>query len=249
MAEWWDWSGASADRDEAFRQARARQTLDAMERDYDAQVQAVRDAMTQAGRLRGGTAYDPPLPGYYRSLPPETRMAHMWEAGALTPKDPNPWFTKFLGEVVRYPLEIGSRPRDTMIRSQQEAARGNYGASLGYAASSLLAPIAPAFAAGREGDADDWRAGARELGVPESHILAIDIGTDPTTYVGLGAARAVPRVLSRADDVLRSLRRYGSQMRYGQGVPTHLEDAAGNVIMRLRNSPGGILGPLMLPAP
>jgi hypothetical protein len=247
MAEWWDWSGAAADRDEAMRQSKAAQALAALERDYDAEVQAVRDAMERPGR-RGGTPFDPPLPRYYRSLPPETRMAHMWEAGALTPKNPAPGYGKFLGEVVRYPFEIGSRPRDTILRSKQEMAQGNYGAALGYAASAPLAVFAPAFAAGREGDSDDWRAGARELGVPESHILAIDIGTDPATYVGLGAVRAVPRLASRADDIIRSLRQYGSQMRYGQGVPTYLEDAAGNVIMRSRNSPGGILGPLMLPA-
>jgi hypothetical protein len=248
MAEWWDWSGESADRDEAMRQSKAAQALAALERDYDAEVQAVRDAMERPD-LRGGTPFDPPLPGYYRSQSPETRMARMWEAGALTPKNPAPGFGKFLGEAVMYPGGIGSRPRDTLIRAAQEMAAGNYGSAISHAASAPLSVVAPAFAAGRDGDPDDWRAKARELAVPESHIMAIDYGTDPTTYMAMGAARAAPRVLSRADDVLRSLRQYGSQMRYGQGVPTYLEDAAGNVIMRSRNSPGGILGPLMLPAP
>jgi len=247
MAEWWDWSGESADRDEAVRQSTAARALAALERGYDAEVQAVRDAMERP-TLGGGTPFDPPLPRYYRSLPPETRMAHMWEAGSLTPKNPAPGYGKFLGEAVRYPLEIGSRPRDTMIRAGQEMAGGNYASALGHAVATPLSIVAPALAAGRDGDPDDWRAKARELGVPERDILAIDIGTDPTTYVGFGSLRTVPRVATRADDILRSIRQYGSQMRYGQGVPTYLEDAAGNVIMRSRNSPGGILGPLMLPA-
>jgi hypothetical protein len=244
MAEWWDWSDSASDAHEAKRQSLARQRHDKSVAEYDAAIEAYRNDQG----LQGGTPWDPALPGYYRSLSPETRMAAMWEAGLLTPRNPAPGYAEFLGEAVNYPLELGARPRDTLIRSAQEMGAGDYGAALGYAAAAPLSIIAPAAAAGRAGDPDDWREKARELGVPESHILGIDIGTDPTTYMGFGLLRAAPRVASRADDLLRVLRQYGSQARYGRGVPTYLEDAAGNTLMRTRNSPGGVLGPLALPA-
>jgi hypothetical protein len=245
MANWWDWSEATTDAGEMRRQSLARQMLAKMEAEYDAAIQSEREAMPS---LQGGTPWDAPEPGFYRSLPPETRMAQMWEAGSLTPKNPNPGYGKLLEEVIRYPTEVGSRPRDTLIRANQELTKGNYGAAIGLATAAPASIVAPALAAGRPGDADDWREQARALGIPESHIMGIDIGTDPTTYVGFGAAKAVPRVLSKADDLLRVLRKYGSQARYGRGVPTYLEDAAGQVLMRTRNSPGGVLGPLALPA-
>jgi hypothetical protein len=246
MAKWWDWSDAATDAEEARRQSLAAQMLAKIEAEYDSAVQRERDARHP---LQGGTPWDAAQPGFYRSLPPETRMAQMWESGALTPKNPNAGYGKLLEEAIRYPLEAGSRPRDTLLRANQELTKGNYGGALGLAVAAPASIIAPAIAAGRHGDADDWREQARALGIPESHILGIDVATDPTTYVGAGALKAVPRVMSRADDVLRVLRKYGSQARYGRGVPTYLEDAAGNVLMRTRNSPGGALGPLALPAP
>jgi hypothetical protein len=246
MAKYWDWSEAATDAEETRRQSLARQMLAKMEAEYDAAIQSEREAMQS---LRGGTPWDAPDPGFYRSLPPETRMAQMWEAGALTPKNPNAGYGKLLEEVIRYPMEAGSRPRDTLLRAAQELTKGNYGDALGLAAAAPVSLVAPALAAGRRGDDDDWREQAQKLGIPESHILGIDIATDPTTYMGVGASKAVPRALSRADDLLQVLRKYGSQARYGRGVPTYLEDAAGNVLMRTRNSPGGVLGPLALPAP
>jgi hypothetical protein len=249
MANWWDWSGESADRDEARRQSVAAALLAKAEAQYDSRVQQVRDDNAEFLRLRGGGPFDAPQPGFYRSLPPEVRMGGMYEAGQLTPKNPSPGYADFLGEAVNYPLEIGARPRDTLIRSAQEMRAGNYGAALGYAAASPVSTLVPYVAAGRAGDDDDWREAGRRAGVSERDLLMIDIGTDPTTYVGWGALRAVPRMASRADDILRSLRSYGGQMRYGRGVPTYIEDAAGNTIMRSRNSPGGMLERLALPSP
>jgi hypothetical protein len=246
MAKYWDWSEAATDAEEVRRQSLAAQRLAKLEAEYDAAVQRERDA---GHPLQVGTPWDTPEPGFYRSLPPETRMAQMWEAGALTPKNPNAGAGKLLEEVLRYPMEAGARPRDTLLRATQELTKGNYGDALLLATAAPASIVAPALAAGRHGDADDWREQARALGIPEAHIMGIDMGTDPTTYVGLGAAKAVPRALSRADDLLRVLRKYGSEARYGRGVPTYLEDAAGNVLMRTRNSPGGVLGPLAIPAP
>lgn len=249
MAEWWNWSGEHADSEEARRQSVAAQLLRRAESEYDAQVDKARSDYARASRGRGGTAFDPPQPGYYRSLPPEVRMAAMREAGALGPKNPSPGYTDFLGEVVNYPLELGARPRDTLIRSAQELYAGNYGDALGYAVAAPVSTLVPYVAAGRFGDDDDWREAGRRAGVSERDLLMLDAGTDPTTYMGFGALRAIPRMATRADDILRSLRSYGSQMRYGRGVPTYVEDAAGNTIMRSRNSPGGILERLALPAP
>lgn len=250
MAEWWDWSGESADREEARRQSMAAQLLAQAEAKYDRQVQQIRDDNASFLRARrGGTAFDPPQPAFYRSLPPEARMGAMYEAGALTPRNPSPGYAAFLGEAVRYPMELGGRPRDTLIRSAQELYAGNYGDALGHALAVPVSTLVPAVAAGRAGDEDDWREVGRRTGVSERDIAILDYGTDPTTYVGLGLARAAPRVLSRADEILQALRRYGDQARYGRGSPTYIEDAAGNALMRTRNSPGGILERLALPSP
>lgn len=251
MANWWDWSGASADSEEAIRQSKAAQVLARAAADYDRSVQQARDdeARFYERNPVGGTAWDPPQPRFYRSLPPEARMAAMWEAGMLTPKNPSPGYSRFLSEVVNYPLELGARPRDTLIRAGQELSEGNYGSAAGHALAAPFSTFVPAVAAGRYGDEDDWRENARSLGVSERDVMLLDIGTDPTTYMGFGMVRALPRVAGRADDVLRALRRYGGELRYGSGVPTYLEDAMGNTLMRTRNSPGGVLGRLALPAP
>lgn len=249
MAQWWDWSGESADREEARRQALAAQVLAQAEARYDRQVQQLRDDNAEPMRLRGGGPFDAPQLGFYRSLPPEVRMRGMYEAGQLAPKNPSPGYAAFLGEAARYPMELGARPRDTLIRSAQEVYAGNYGDALGHAVAAPASTFVPAVAAGRAGDEDDWREVGRRHGVSERDIAILDYGTDPTTYVGLGIARVAPRALSRADDILRALGRYSDQARYGRGAPTYIEDAAGNTLMRTRNSPGGILERLALPAP
>lgn len=247
MADWSDWSGASADREYRRRQAMARQTLSRAESDYDRAVQALRDAEGRRLARRGGTPWDSPPEPFYRQLSPEARMAHAWEADALSPKNPSPGYADFLGEVINYPLEVGSRPRDTLIRSAQELAAGNVSGGVGYALASPLSALIPLAAAGRPGDDDDWRPAARANNVSERDIMLLDIGTDPATYFGWGGMKALTGAATRADDILRTLRRYGGELRYGKGVPTYIEDAAGNVLARARNSPGGVMGPLAIP--
>ena len=249
MADWWDWSGESADRELARRQSMARQALGRLEGEYDRHVAEARRAQERAAGARGGTPWDKPAEPFYRQLSPEVRMAHMWDSELLSPKNPSPGYADFLGEVINYPLEIGSRPRDTLLRSAPSFAQGDLAGGLGYAAAAPVSALVPLAAAGRPGDDDDWRPVARANNVSERDIMLIDIGTDPTTYMGWGALRALPRAASRADDILRALKRYGGELRYGQGVPTYIEDAAGNVLSRARNSPGGVLSPLALPSP
>lgn len=254
MAEWWDWSSASADREEHARQRVARQQLAGLESEYDRAIAAERAAIERARErdLAGSTPWDAPLPRYYRQLPPEARMSDMWETGLLTPRNPSPGYTRFLGEAVRYPLEIGARPRDTAIRSAQELAQGNLLAGLGHMAAAPLSIAVPAVAAGRAGDPDDWREVGRRHGVSERDLLMLDIATDPATYMTVGALPAARHaafgVASRADDLLRALRGSAGAMRYGRGAPTYLEDPAGQVLRRLPNSPAA-LGGLALPPP
>lgn len=250
MADWWDWSSVAADRDEAMRQSVAKQHYDRMVSEYD---KAVGEARAALANRPGGSFWDPPLPKYYRSLPAEARMVAMRDAGLLTPKNPAPGYTKFLQETARYPVEIFARPRDTAVRAAQEFAQGNALSALGYAVAAPVSAFVPAVAAGRSGDKDDWREVGRKMGVSERDLTLLDIGTDPGTYLSFGAIPAARHAavqgLSRVDDVLRSLRSYGSRMRYGRGVPTYLEDAAGNTLLRTRNSPSGVLEQLALPAP
>ena len=153
---------------------------------------------------------------------------------------------------IRYVTEMGSRPRDTLIRAAQEATAGNAGNALSLVARAPAATLYPPAAAGIPGAPDDWREHARRQGVPEASITAIDFGTDPEMWltapvsgpaafvlpaIPFAAARAAGRMGSRADDVLRAIGRQADQLRYGAGAKTDLIDSSGEVIRRLRNSP------------
>ena len=245
MAEWWDWTAASADRDRSRQLALGDMRMRRLEADYDRQVLESRLAAERARGVAGGTPWAPKPEPYFRQLPAETRMAAMAEhTDILSPKNYAPGVGKFLAETARWPLEIGSRPRDTLIRSAQELSEGNYGSALGYLARAPLSVVAPAAAAGRPYDDDDWQERARGLNVSERDILAIDLATDPTTYVGAGLLRRAPRM---GMDLLNTLRSQAGKMRYGQGAPTFIESAAGDVLMRTRNSPAAALERLALP--
>lgn len=249
MAEWWDWSSVSADRDEAVRQSAAQQHYDRMVAEYN---KAVDDARSALSGRPGGSFWDAPLPRHYRSLPAETRMVAMRDAGLLTPKNPAPGYAKFLGESIRYPLEFFARPRDTAVRAAQELSQGNVLSALGHAAAAPASAFVPAVAAGRAGDQDDWREAGRRMGVSERDLMLLDVGTDAGTYLSFGAVPAVRHAavqgLSRADDLLRALRGYAGKMRYGAGAPAYLEDAAGNVLTRLPSAASAPAGRLSLPA-
>lgn len=249
MAEWWDWSSVSADRDEAVRQSAAQQHYDRMVADYNRSIDDVRASMS---RRPGGSVWDAPMPRGWSSLPAETRMVAMREAGLLTPKNPAPGYGKFLGETVRWPLEFFARPRDTAVRAAQELSQGNVLSALGYAAAAPASAFVPAVAAGRAGDSDDWREAGRRLGVSERDLMLLDVGTDAGTYLSFGAVPAARHAavqgITRADDLLRALRGYAGQMRYGAGAPAYLEDAAGNVLTRLPSAASVPVGRLSLPA-
>jgi hypothetical protein len=151
-----------------------------------------------------------------------------------------------------YALAMGQRVRDTGLRSYQELSHGNLGKALELSARTVPAALYPPAAAGTPGSSDDWRPVARKGGVPEAHIMAFDLLTDPETYVAapvrgpmafiapampFAAAKLGARGFSRADDVMRAVGRAADQAAYGKGVPTQLVDDAGEVIRRLRNSP------------
>jgi hypothetical protein len=155
-------------------------------------------------------------------------------------------------EAIDYAMAMGQRSRDTALRAVQEAYQGNYSDAISLAARSPVAAVYPPASAGTPGAEDDWRPVARKNGVPNSHILAFDIATDPETYLAApvrgpmafvvpampyAAARLGGHGLSKADDVLRAVGRAADQAAYGKGVTTQLVDDAGEVIRRLRNSP------------
>jgi hypothetical protein len=174
--------------------------------------------------------------------PREMRMAMM--ADTLYPSR-----TSDAGELVKdtadYALAMGQRLRDTALRAEQELQHGNYLNAASLTARTPLAAVYPPAAAGTPGSPDDWRPVARKNGVPDSHILAFDLLTDPETYISAPVrgpaamiAPALPMLagraaLSRADDVLRVI----DHARRGRGAATYLVDQSGDVIRRLRNSP------------
>lgn len=120
------------------------------------------------------------------------------------------------GHVADYALSSGQRMRDTSLRGLQELANGNFGDAAALSLRSPLAAFYPPAAAGTPGSPDDWRPKARAAGVPEHHILAFDIGTDPETWISAPvsgpAAFVVPalqykavRALANSDTALRAL--------------------------------------------
>ena len=239
MAEWWDWSEDTAARERELWRLKAQRDYERAAAHYDAAVAAYNGA---GGDLPPGVApvgagrWAPsPLP-FFRSLHPQEKMEILGEAGQeyLRPAPRNAGADRFAGEVLRYPFEIGTRPRDTGIRALQELSAGNYGNAVGYAASVIPSVAIPAFAAGREGDEDDWREGAVARGVSPGSVLFLDLATDPLMYVGpRAAARGMAAPLKKMGRIPQHL----DQLRFGRGVRTELVDPSGDVIRRLLNSP------------
>lgn len=203
--------------------------------------------------------YDPAIG---RTIDPrEVRMAM-----ALESMPQNQMRTTDFGEdamdAINYGMQAGTRMRDTSLRGVQELASGNVLQGVALASRSPLAVFYPPAAAGTPGAADDWRPKARAAGVPESHIMAFDIGTDPENWIAAPvrgpAAFVVPalqykilKTAAQSDAALRAVQaaRKASQamdtLRYGRGAPVYLE-RAGETIMRLPNAPGGPIAPLLL---
>jgi hypothetical protein len=207
---------------------------DKIRRDWDSQARAYNAAMADRPSMRGGTPWDRPMRAtQFAALAPEDKIAMLDSADYFSPENPAPGYTKAMHEAYRYPVEVFTRPRDTAIRASQEAWSGNYQDALGLLARAPVSVAVPYAAAGREGDADDWREGARRLGISEANVAALDIGTDPLTYVGYppfkaGAAKVMGRFPARAMDAadnirslskeIEQLRRRGARM-YHPDIP------------------------------
>jgi hypothetical protein len=132
-------------------------------------------------------------------------------------------------------FETTMRPRDTLIKAAQAANSGEYGQAAMLGLRAPLSMVYPPAAAGTPGSSDDWRDDARRLGVGEANIMAIDLMTDPETY--LATPLPVIAAGSVAWRAFRAAGKAGEYARYGRGVPTHLVDGAGEEIRRLLNSP------------
>lgn len=131
-------------------------------------------------------------------------------------------------------FEAGMRPRDTLIKAAQAASDGDYGEAAMLGMRAPLAAFYPPAAAGTPNSPDDWRDDARALGISTGNITAIDLLTDPETYM------AVPLPFRAAGLAIRPLLRgagvAGDLMRYGRGIPATLVDEAGNEIRRLKSA-------------
>ena len=161
----------------------------------------------QSRMPRGGTPWDyRPRTQYFDALSPEDRVAMLDEAEYFSPANPAPRYTKALNETVRYPLEVFSRPRDTLISAGQSASGGDYLGALGKLVAAPVSMAIPAVASGRVGDPDDWQEKARQLGIDEATIMGLDLGTDPSTYIGYGAARKAAGTAARMAGFARKAR-------------------------------------------
>jgi len=101
-----------------------------------------------------------------------------------------------------YVGDMTSRPRDTLVRSAQELSKGNYGHAGGLAVRALPSALIPGLAAGTPDAPDDWRKHAQP-----STAMALDIFTDPGTYMGIGMAGRMLKGASRADDAVDAIRK------------------------------------------
>lgn len=128
-------------------------------------------------------------------------------------------------------FETTMRPRDTLIKAAQAANQGEGWQAAGLLARAPLSMVYPPAAAGTPGSPDDWREDARRLGVGEGNIMAIDLLTDPETYMG------VPLPFQAMGAAGKYARPVAGAMRRGLGVPAHLADEAGDAIRRLRAAP------------
>lgn len=120
----------------------------------------------------------------------------------------------------QYVFEAGMRPRDTVIKAAQAFSQGDpmIGASL--LARAPVSAFYPPAAAGTPGSPDDWRKDAERLGVAPGNIMAIDLLTDPETYMPIpiqfhaarqmgrlaGPAMRSARALDEAGDMIRQLK-------------------------------------------
>lgn len=171
--------------------------------------------------------------------PRESRMAMMQDS-LMSPVDQNE-AADLSKATADYALDFGGRMRDTGLTALAKAYAGEYGDAAGLAGRSVVAGLYPPAGAGMRGQPDDWRAAAEKNGVPASHILAMDVATDPENwitapvrgpmaFVAPGVAmRFGGAAVSRADDALRAM----SKVR---PAPTYLIDEAGDTIRRLRGA-------------
>jgi|688.fasta_scaffold01126_51 hypothetical protein len=132
-------------------------------------------------------------------------------------------------------FETAMRPRDTLIKAAQAYNADDYGRAAELALRAPISAAYPSAAAGTPGSPDDWREDARRLGISDGNITAIDLLTDPETYLPVPIPFKVAGRLGGA--AMRSAGAVGDLMRYGRGAPTHIVDEAGNEIRRLMNSP------------
>ena len=209
------------------------QRLQAMQRQREEYAKAKANPDYERARIlahRGATT------GEYGEVDPRALMMNM-VADGLYPPAVAPEAYDDAGYAADYAWNLGGRPRDTVFRAMQEAAKGNFVGSAALAGQAVASPVVPSMAAGGRDAPDDWR----KFTTPGMAML-LDVATDPMTYGTLGIKPAV----RAGGGLLRSLLNAADEARYGRGVPAFLEDAAGNAIRRLQNAPGGPSGPLLL---
>lgn len=173
---------------------------------------------------------------WYR-LPPEIKSSV--SVDALTQPYVHSPYNRAVLEAVRYPMEIGSRPRDSVLAGLNAIEDGDTARGIGLMAGAVPSIAAPIFGGGREGDDDDWRPRAIADGVSPAAVMRFDMLADPANFIPLSAYSKLGMALPRA-----------ARMRRAAGISTSLVDRYGNKIRDLmpaqRVSSSGRLG---LPSP
>lgn len=173
----------------------------------------------------------------WHRLPPEIKSAASVDA-LVQPYVHSPYNRAVL-EAVRYPMELGSRPRDSVLAGLNAMDDGDTARGIGLMAGALPSVVAPIFGGGREGDADDWRPRAIEDGLSPAAVMRFDMLADPANFVPVSAYSKLGRLLPKSARMMRPA-----------VISTSLVDRYGNKIRDLvparRVTPAGRLG---LPSP
>lgn len=213
----------------------------------DRRLRYMEEQRKQAEAVRGNPVYqamgrmtDWRILNGDRMLDPREKRMEMMQDQLMSPVDQNE-AADLAKATADYGMDFGGRMRDTALTAAAKAAGGDYSGAAALAGRSLVAGLYPPAGAGMRGQSDDWRAAAEKNGVPASHILAMDVMTDPENwitapvrgpmaFVAPGVAMRVGgAAVSKAGDALRAM----SKMR---PAPTYLIDEAGDTIRRLRGA-------------
>jgi len=124
------------------------------------------------------------------------------------------------GNVYSGLFETTMRPRDTLIKAAQAYSAGDGWKAAELAARAPLSAVMPSMAAGTPYQEDDWRKDAERLGIHPGNIVALDIFTDPETYLPIPIPfKAAGKAMRMTRPAVSAVDKYGEAIRQLRMAP------------------------------